>query len=150
MNSRFCSYLTGSSTGEILEADAILPCQYFDVSGGRRLSGEQRLMLALLTDAINVYRKGVLSRLTRDRLLYIDAERWFMDDHAARNVFSFATVCEALGIDPRLLRRQMIVWKHRVNHEAKDARAPQLRSKIMSRRQRIIERHRRTLMARAV
>ena len=33
----------------------ILPSQYYDVSGGHRLTGEQRLMLALLADAINVY-----------------------------------------------------------------------------------------------
>ena len=39
----------------------ILPSQYYDVSGGHRLTGEQRLMLALLADAINVYQQGVLS-----------------------------------------------------------------------------------------
>ncbi len=52
----------------------ILPSQYFDVSGGHRLTGEQRLMLALLADAINVYQQGVLSRNTRKRLLFIDAQ----------------------------------------------------------------------------
>ena len=54
----------------------ILPSQYYDLSGGHRLTGEQRLMLALLADAINVYQQGVLSRNTRKRLLFIDAERW--------------------------------------------------------------------------
>ena len=36
----------------------ILPSQYFDVSGGHRLTAEQRLMLALLADAINVYSRA--------------------------------------------------------------------------------------------
>ena len=56
----------------------ILPSQYFDVSGGHRLTAEQRLMLALLADAINVYQQGVVSRATRKRLLYLDADRWIM------------------------------------------------------------------------
>src|SRR5579864_2006306 len=83
----------------------ILPSQYYDVSGGHRLTGEQRLMLALLADAINVYQQGVLSRNTRKRLLFIDAERWIMGASKSRHAFSFDTVCDALGINCVVLRR---------------------------------------------
>ena len=86
----------------------ILPCQYYDVSGGHRLTGEQRLMLALLADAINVYQQGVLSRNTRKRLLFIDAERWITASAKSRHAFSFDTVCDALGINPSMLRRRML------------------------------------------
>ena len=70
----------------------ILPSQYFDVSGGHRLTAEQRLMLALLADAINVYQQGAVSRATRKRLLYIDAERWIMmAAQPGPHAFSFDT-----------------------------------------------------------
>src|SRR6266849_8492886 len=77
----------------------ILPSQYFDLSGGHRLTGEQRLMLALLADAINVYQQGVMSRSTRKRMLFIDAERWIMCASNSSHAFSFDTVCDALGIN---------------------------------------------------
>ena len=38
----------------MFEDGIILPSQYFDSVGSQRLSGEQRLMLAVLVDAINV------------------------------------------------------------------------------------------------
>ncbi len=90
----------------------ILPSQFYDNSGGHRLTGEQRLMLALLADAINVYQQGATSRSTRKRLLYVDAERWIMADSPNRHCFSFENVCESLGINPAVLRRRMIAWKH--------------------------------------
>jgi len=90
----------------------ILPSQYYDFSGGHRLTGEQRLMLALLADAINVYQQGAASRSTRKRMLYVDAERWILADGPSRHAFSFETVCECLSINPAVLRRRMIAWKH--------------------------------------
>src|SRR4029077_2307272 len=100
----------------------ILPSQYYDVSGGPRLTGEQRLMLALLADAINVYQQGVLSRNTRKRLLFIDAERWIMASARCRHAFSFDTVCDALAINPGMLRRRMLAWKHELRRNV-DTRA---------------------------
>src|ERR1700675_4760036 len=77
MSSRFCA-VSSQPANENSGSDLILPCQYYDISGGHRLTGEQRLMLALLTDAINVYQQGVVSRSTRKRMLYVDAERCIM------------------------------------------------------------------------
>src|SRR5271167_3698853 len=98
----------------------ILPCQYYDVSGGYRLTGEQRLMLALLADAINVYQKGALSRVLGARRLYADAERWIMSDPRGVNPLAFTTVCDALGINATLLRRRLLDWKHSLRHQHGD------------------------------
>lgn len=112
----------------------ILPSQYFDLSAGHRLSAEQRLMLALLADAINVYQQGVVSRATRKRMLYVDAERWIMmGAKAAPHAFSFETVCEALGINSAVLRRRLILWKHRVCDDLAARATPHLRLKITPR-----------------
>src|SRR5580658_3542948 len=111
----------------------ILPCQYFDLSGGHRLTGEQRLMLAMLADAINVYQQGALSRSTRKRLLYIDAERWILGGATNLHAFSFDTVCDALGINPAVLRRRMVAWKHEVQRDLEIRATPHLRLKITPR-----------------
>ncbi len=114
----------------------ILPCQYFDLSGGHRLTAEQRLMLALLADAINVFQQGLLSRATRKRLLYVDAERWIMAAKpVAAHAFSFDTVCDALGICPIVLRRRLLTWKHRMSRVAETRPARHLRLKITPRAQ---------------
>ncbi len=129
MSSRLCT-VSRAPLIQSPESDLILPCQYCDVSGGYALSGEQRLMLALLTDALNVYQKGALSRLTRMRRLYIDAECWILADHANCNAFSFTTVCDALGINPELLRRRIINWKHTVCSQQRSHSSSRLRLKI--------------------
>jgi len=111
----------------------ILPCQYHDLSGGHGLSGEQWLMLALLTDAINVYQRGALSRLTRARRLYVDAERWITDDDSNDKALTFSTVCEALGINGALLRRRIIDWKHTVRQRHAMHQSSVLRLKMVPR-----------------
>jgi len=113
MSSRFCA-VSSEPAIESDGSDLILPCQYYDISGGHRLTGEQRLMLALLTDAINVYQKGVLSHLTRARRLYVDAERWILLEKDNGDSLSFDTVCDALGIESVHLRRRIISWKHEI------------------------------------
>jgi len=115
----------------------IMPSQYFDMTGGSSgLSGEQRLMAALLADAINVFRKGAFSRRARQRLLYIDAERWMAGQGPTSHAFTFETVCDALGIDAALVRRKMIEWKHSMRNESARS-TPQLRLKLTPRRQRV-------------
>jgi hypothetical protein len=134
MSSRLCA-VSRAPVEQSAPSDFILACQYCDISSGYGLSGEQRLMLALLTDALNVYQKGALSRLSRPRRLYVDAERWIVADRADTNAFSFETVCDALGINPDLLRRRIIDWKHsvRAQHRANSSR--RLRLKIAPREQ---------------
>ncbi len=101
-------------------------------------------MLALLADAINVYQQGVMSRSTRKRLLYVDAERWITADSSNRHAFSFVNVCESLEIDPSALRRRMIAWKHEVRRGIESRSTQHLRLKITPRPRRMSERRRRT------
>lgn len=119
MSSRLCAVSAMPAAGD--GAEVILPCQYFDLSGGERQSGEQRLMFALLVDAINVYQRGMMSRAPRARRLSVDAELWMMARRAAGDALGFELVCDAVGIDPVLLRRRLIEWKHTVRRR----RAPQ-------------------------
>jgi hypothetical protein len=123
MSSRLCS-VSSEAASPAGETGVILPCQYHDLSGGGyRLSGEQRLMLALLADAINVYQKGALARSLRARRLYADAEQWIMTDRPGARGLAFSIVCEALGINAMRLRRRLLDWKYSLRHQHGDRSA---------------------------
>lgn len=59
-------------------------------------TGTKALMLAVLEDAIRAY----LSHEPRARL---EAEQWVLS-RQRRSVFSFAVVCETLGLEPKAVR----------------------------------------------
>lgn len=78
--------------------EALLPEQYFDrVSGGARETPEKRLMAAVLLDA--------LVRLQREGSSAAAEARAWIAGRGAGSLFSFANVCDALGIDAGCLVR---------------------------------------------
>ncbi len=83
--------------------DVILKSQFFDVIGKRPLTSEQRLMLAVLADAINVVQDGYLSPATRKRGSFLEAKNWIFQS-SVRCPLAFESVCDALGIDAEALR----------------------------------------------
>jgi hypothetical protein len=60
---------------------------------------EQRLMNAVLEDAMDVYRHP---RANRRRLVH-ETEAWFRSDDPSY-LFSFARICKTLRLDPRAIR----------------------------------------------
>ncbi len=87
-------------------SDLILPSQFFELVGKNRFSCEQRLMLAVLADAINILHDWYVSASVRKRRLFADAACWVTT--RGRNVpFSFDNVCDALEISPDALRRRL-------------------------------------------
>lgn len=92
---------------ELHEARAILPVQWFVNSAPVR-TGEQRLMAAVLEDAITLYleRTPPSTPKLRPRFQHIrqETEHWIRSNDRAR-VFSFLRICDALGLEPQSLRR---------------------------------------------
>lgn len=84
-----------------LEPDTILPDQF--CSASRSLSGEQRLMLAVLLDAMHIYTQHVAEWQHEKRRLWVETRRWF-DSKDRTWPCSFERVCEALDVDPDRLR----------------------------------------------
>ena len=77
-------------------SDIILPSQYFaGLRQGRPASGEPRLMLALLNDAIFCLLIG------NDRRRGAEVQRWLAGGSSA---VSFEQACHALGLDPGAIR----------------------------------------------
>jgi hypothetical protein len=83
------------------DADVILPCQYFESVGTRTFSSEQRLMLAVLADAINVlqrHRASIYSGAKHNP--FNEALSWVFAEGRVTSLLSFDHVCDALGWTP--------------------------------------------------
>lgn len=83
--------------------EVILPSQFF---GKRHFTCEQRLMLAVLADAINILHDRRASLSMQKRQLLSEAVRWVMT-HGSNVPFSFDNVCDALEINREALRRRL-------------------------------------------
>lgn len=95
----------------ILVPDIILPSQHFD-SRTRCLEPERRLMLAVLSDAVRCFRMGAASERGPRRRLFFDAEWWLFCDKGS-GPFSVQYICDALDVDPSLLRQELLRWGDR-------------------------------------
>jgi hypothetical protein len=87
--------------------DVILPTQFGDMVGYHSLSSEQRLMLAVLADAINVVQRPRAMGGARHRVLYDEAWTWIFTA-GMRSPLSFDSVCEALGMSANGLRARLL------------------------------------------
>ena len=90
-----------------VDADVILPCQYFESVGTRTLSSEQRLMLAMLADAINVLQGYQVSAYSDRRDAFNEALSWIFGERRVTSLLSFDHVCDALGFDAENLRSRL-------------------------------------------
>jgi hypothetical protein len=87
-------------------SDLILPSQFFELVGKSRFTSEQRLMLAVLADAINILQDWRASLSLRKRRLFIEAARWVLTP-GSHVPFSFDNVCDALDISSEALRQRL-------------------------------------------
>ena len=83
--------------------DVILRSQFFELFGTRSLSSEQRLMLAVLADAINIVQDFHHAGSARKRAAFDEAWGWIFSKRIACPL-AFENVCDALGIDCDALR----------------------------------------------
>jgi hypothetical protein len=72
--------------------------------------GEQKLMLAVLQDAVEYFQKYFLARNPHGKQLFQEAEDWFFDKDSEA-LFSFESICDALGLNPNHIRKGLLVWK---------------------------------------
>ena len=86
--------------------DVILPSQFFELVGAQTFSSEQRLMLAVLIDAINVLGDSRVSPNRRKRNSFNDASSWVFAN-GITSPLSFDHVCDALSVDAEGLRRRL-------------------------------------------
>lgn len=95
----------------MLEADIIVPSQFFDrIRAERSSQPEKRLMLAVMEDAITTFQKSVHGATRRQRRLLRETEEWIGSTDASWP-FSFENICAALDIEANYLRSGLHRWK---------------------------------------
>ncbi len=72
--------------------------------------GEEKLMLAVLSDAIEEFQKHVLSKDEKGKKLFRDVEEWFLEKDSDE-LFSFEYICETLEQHPDYIRHGLMSWK---------------------------------------
>src|SRR5262245_29518194 len=72
--------------------------------------GEERLMLAVLENAVEHFQKYVLARKPSGKQLFREAEEWFLDKDS-ESLYSFENICDTLGFHPDHIRKGLMAWK---------------------------------------
>src|SRR5213593_3249827 len=98
-------YAVDERLGGLFQPDTLLPSQFFDRMRRRiEHDGERRLMIAVLEDAVDVYRKQAGAGDPRGQALFREAEEW-IEDRDRTWLFSFENICDVLDIDSEYVRR---------------------------------------------
>jgi hypothetical protein len=109
-------------SGSFDPEDQIVFQQLF-TSGSR--GGEERLMLAVLQDAVECFQQCALSEQPFEKKLFQEAENWILSKNSDW-IFSFENICETLQLNPDYIRRGLLVWKQakRKAHRDQDKYKP--------------------------
>jgi len=102
----------GTMTGsDGLEPELVMPDQFFArARTDASFLPEKRLMLAVLEDAVAVYRKHVHIKQAGGRTLFTEAEEWILSEDQEWP-FSFVNICHQLDLDPDYIRGGLARWK---------------------------------------
>ena len=77
---------------------------------------EEKLMFAVLTDAIECFQRYASATDAKSRALYNDAAAWISNRDTA-SIFSFENICETLRLNPSYLRLGLMQWHSKRVHK---------------------------------
>ena len=111
---------------EVFDPDIVLPVQHFAALQRKKFpSGEHRLLVALIQDAVECFQKHMHSRDAKRRQLFLDAQVWIGSEDD-RGVFSFNNVCMLLSMNPDYVRQGLAEWCEKSQHIPRaDRRRPE-------------------------
>ena len=97
---------TEGRDGGVSTVDTILPEQFFSLRERQGWTGEQRLMAAILVDALAVYSRAAVPNASEAGRVLRQTQRWLLSDDRT-STCSFLRVCEVLGLEPDAVRRHL-------------------------------------------
>jgi hypothetical protein len=97
-------------SASMFQPDALSSVQYFEDRRRKALEPEERLVLAILEDAINCFQENHLARQGRRKRLYDEVRQW-MFERERDWVFGFENICAVLGFEPEYLRDGLMQWR---------------------------------------
>lgn len=94
-----------------VEPDVLTSFKYFNVFRQKNhFAPEERLMFAVLANAIEHFQKYLGANSRRCRHLFREAESWILSKDCS-GPFSFEQICDVLHIDPSYLRLGLTRWR---------------------------------------
>jgi hypothetical protein len=108
----------------IFQPDILIGEQFLSTYRRRfSLQPEQELMLAVLQDAVYCFQENAAALAPRKQALFREAEEWILNDDRSY-LFSFANICDSLGLSTAYLRRGLLRWRAGIltAHDRKPAR----------------------------
>ena len=91
----------------LFEPHTILPVQFFTrLQRSAAWTGEERLMAAILEDAVAICCKPNPPTTSKGRTVLRESLRWVRSNDR-RWIFSFLRICEMLDMDPGAIRRNI-------------------------------------------
>ena len=113
---RASATIRSSPISSFFEPDILTSHRYFQLFRHKaHFDPEEKLMFAVLTDAIECFQKYYGASAHRHRRLFSEAEAWISTRDGGWP-YSFENICETLNIDPNYLRIGLM--QSRVDHEA--------------------------------
>jgi hypothetical protein len=113
---RAVATIRSNPVGSYFEPDILTSHQYFQLFRQKsHFDPEEKLMFAVLADAIECFQKYFGANAPRRRKLFTEAEAW-ISRRDSLWPYSFENICEALNIDQNYLRLGLTQW--RVEHES--------------------------------
>ena len=97
---------TEGRDGGVSTVDTILPAQFFSLREQRGWTGEQRLMAAILVDALAIYFRTAAPGTADAGHVLRQTRRWLLSNDRTSNC-SVLRVCEVLGLEPDAVRRHL-------------------------------------------
>jgi hypothetical protein len=97
----------------LAQLDIILPSQHFEPRG--KPAPEQRLMIAVLHDALDCLEKYRFATADHGRRLFQEAKQWFLAEDTGWP-YSFECICGFLDLDPTAVRQRLRVAQSANQH----------------------------------
>lgn len=103
---------------KMVEPDTMTPLQFYDrIFAEASLVPEKRLMLAVLEDAIASFQRAFIQpKAIIEDADDFDVEAWLQSDDMSWP-FSFASICQALDMEPEYLRNGLANWRSRAQRD---------------------------------
>jgi hypothetical protein len=99
---------------DLLVPDLITPEQHQDRTRPEVTDRpEVRIMLAVLEDAVAIYKRGFLQSNTQNRRVFREVLEW-IDSTADGPLFSFERICATVGFEPAAIREGLRRWAQRL------------------------------------
>lgn len=110
-------------TNGLFEPDTLLPEQFYAIlRSGSAIAGEKRLMLAVLEDALDCYRKYATAREGQGLQMFRDVDVWIAS-RDRRWFYSYENICDILEINSDYLRGGLSKFRQEGSGEVPRARA---------------------------